>query len=572
WARPPRWPPLAPPSTLARPHADGPFFPRGRSARACAQGVRQRERCHMAAPYVALLGLCVFLALLLLVAWKRWRRGRAARHVVVVVLGDVGRSPRMQYHALSLAKRGFSVSLLGFCSECLEDSKPHDALLQNDRIRIVSLTELQTRAVGPRILQYGVKVVFQAVHLLWKLMWREPAAYIFLQNPPGLPAMAVCWFVGCLCGSKLVIDWHNYGYSIMGLVHGPHHLLVLLAKWYEKLCGRLSHLNLCVTNAMREDLAENWGIRAVTVHDRPASFFKETPLHLQHQLFMKLGRTYPAFRARTEPSDPGVERSAFTERTAQSGLVTRLGGRPALLVSSTSWTGVRIRPYRGSYWPCSPHPCGPVPRANSAEGGVHREKGRALGREGGLEIALTLRSLPVEDEDFSILLAALEKFEQLVLEGARLPSLVCAITGKGPLKEFYSRLISQKHFRHIQVCTPWLEAKDYPLLLGAADLGVCLHKSSSGLDLPMKVVDMFGCCLPVCAVRFRCLHELVRHEENGLVFADTEELAAQLQMLFSNFPDPSGKLSQFRRNLRESEQLGWDESWKRTVLPLLVDT
>jgi hypothetical protein len=30
---------------------------------------------------------------------------------------------------------------------------------------------------------------------------------------------------------------------------------------YEKLFGRLSHLNLCVTNAMREDLAENWHVR-----------------------------------------------------------------------------------------------------------------------------------------------------------------------------------------------------------------------------------------------------------------------------------------------------------------------
>lgn len=39
-----------------------------------------------------------------------------------------------------------------------------------------------------------------------------------------------------------------------------------------------------------------------------------------------------------------MERSAFTERDAQSGTVTCLPGRPALLVSSTSWTGLRTRP------------------------------------------------------------------------------------------------------------------------------------------------------------------------------------------------------------------------------------
>lgn len=39
-------------------------------------------------------------------------------------------------------------------------------------------------------------------------------------------------------------------------------------------------------------------------------------------------------------------------------------------------------------------------------------------------------------------------------------------TGKGPQKEYYKKLIDSKSFKHVKICTPWLEAEDYPLLLG----------------------------------------------------------------------------------------------------------
>lgn len=41
-------------------------------------------------------------------------QARPRDRVTVVVVGDIGRSPRMQYHALSLARHGVEVQLVGY--------------------------------------------------------------------------------------------------------------------------------------------------------------------------------------------------------------------------------------------------------------------------------------------------------------------------------------------------------------------------------------------------------------------------------------------------------------------------
>ncbi|KAK6354628.1 mannosyltransferase [Orbilia brochopaga] len=436
-------------------------------------------------PLVTLLSIIATTAILCLLpsrypADDKGRKGRVA----VLVLGDIGRSPRMQYHAISLANNGWGVDLIGY-----DESSPRPEILSSAAIRIIPLpppppflATSSSKALFPLIAPF--KVLFQLSALFYLLLYIiRPPSYILVQNPPSIPTLVVARIVALLRNSRLVVDWHNFGYSILGLKLGEGHPLVRASQWYERTFGKGAYANFTVTHKMRTVLKSDFGITTpiYTLHDRPPAHFQPFS-GLQRDQFLS---THP------------LTADNFPSQATK------------LLISSTSWT---------------------------------------------------------PDEDFRILLSALQHYAAAAASSPstnRLPNILAIITGKGPQLPSYIPLISalNSESTHVTIRTAFLPAEEYPQLLACADLGVCLHTSSSGVDLPMKVVDMFGVGVPVAAVRFEAIGELVRDGGNGVVFdargGSGEELGEILIRLFGD----SNELEVLKEGAMREVERRWEGEW-----------
>jgi len=85
--------------------------------------------------------------------------------------------------------------------------------------------------------------------------------------------------------------------------------------------------------------------------------------------------------------------------------------------------------------------------------------------------------------------------------------------------------------------------------------------SSSGVDLPMKVVDMFGAGLPVVGYgAYESWEELVKEGINGRGFKTSEELASVLEELFDSKTEGQ-ELAKLREGARQEGKRRWDEEW-----------
>jgi beta-1,4-mannosyltransferase len=323
-----------------------------------------------------------------------------------------------------------------------------------------------TLAVGLR----GARLAWTLTRTLLRVV--PSPDLILVQTPPPLPTLPVARLAARLRGARLLVDWHNLGWTILALRFGSRHPLVWATRKVELAFGRGARHHMAVSEVLATQLI-GWGLGEVAIlNDAPTSL-----------------RPFP--RARTDlPDDPLV------------------------VIAPMGWT---------------------------------------------------------RDDDLPLLLTALRSLaRQVGHERALCRSLRLLLSGDGGQRaEWGGRLRAQSN-DWLEIETPDVPIDDYPQLLGSAHLGLSIHRSSSGMDLPMKIVELQGVGLPVLTLDDGTpLHEIAPQGCGVQLYGDAEELAQTLFSMLTSEGLQTGLLGRLTVDARSRPTNSWDDGWNRVVEPFL---
>ncbi|KII69262.1 Chitobiosyldiphosphodolichol beta-mannosyltransferase [Thelohanellus kitauei] len=159
---------------------------------------------------IAIIICLVFLFIVVLVLKKKEKSN------VVLVVGDICRSPRMLYHTNCMSKFFKNLILVGYCEKSY-DNLILKELEKNPSFRIKSLyTGIKYWVQPPRVILLPLKLLFQTYTLGLALTQTFPIHTILVQNPPSVPTLVLVSLARELGLIKcFVIDWHNYGHTLL---------------------------------------------------------------------------------------------------------------------------------------------------------------------------------------------------------------------------------------------------------------------------------------------------------------------------------------------------------------------
>ena len=367
------------------------------------------------------------------------------RRVLILVQGELAQSPRMLNHGRAVCEAGGEAVLVGYDLLPLPDD-----IVKAPRITVRRISEAGTSRLDsvPRLFYLPV------------------------------PALPLLLRAARLRGAEVIVDWHGRTAAMLALRLGKRHPAVGVVNRLEGWLARQASDHFAVSEAMRDDLQERFGIMAAVLRDRPR--VRQAALNAEQRIAV-VRRVLNARRAAAAPEDALV------------------------LVSPTSFGA---------------------------------------------------------DEDMDMLLDAFT----LLSRGSPARPILLFATGYGPLRSRFEARANKIANDNFRIVTGWLSEPLYRDLLRAADLGVSMHRSASGVDLPMKVVDMVEAGLPAAVFDYGpALSELVPPELKSLMFTDAQGLADRLAMLMLG-----PKLADLHTLMAQESGPLWREEWRRVALPAIA--
>lgn len=381
--------------------------------------------------------------------------------VAVIVLGDLGRSPRMQRHALMLANEGYDVHLIGYAGHDL-----FPELEVHPRITVSTIPEY--RRLRRYALLAPLRQLTLAFSLLSRLITTPRCRAFFVQNPPALPTLIVTGLVAVVWRSSILIDWHNLT-SALARLRYPY-ATGLIAR-IEKVMAREGYAHFAVSDKMARYLETTMGIARVhSLHDLPMR-------HLPN---------------------PEKVRPDRDERIT--------------IMTGTSFT---------------------------------------------------------EDEELPMIEEAAVALDHLATAG-RIPPITFIVAGDGDRREELERKWHALPLRHVRFEFGWFRQDEYQRRLRQSTIGLSLHRSTSNLDLPMKVSDMIGAGLPMLVLDYDPVLREMIDERSTMFFRTGPELVTAITTLLENLPD-NDRLVNMRRAAAAAETDTWEAAWSRIVSPIFLE-
>lgn len=214
------------------------------------------------------------------------------KKVCIVVIGPLVRSPRMMFHIKAFLLSGFDVEIISQASDRdLEElNKKYEKVIKDEYLSNSEDDDIENKPTfNFHILEsekykkqsYVVKAISQTLTLL-KMIWSVRSCdYVLMQNPPSIPVLPMLIISKLIFSWKVIIDWHNFGYSIF-LLKGESKKIKLLAYLYQKLefCfGKYADYQIVVTEKMGKDLIQRWELKKdaekiTVVYDYPDEQFQ----------------------------------------------------------------------------------------------------------------------------------------------------------------------------------------------------------------------------------------------------------------------------------------------------------